>query len=63
MIIEYNTTPSKKASYNIEGCLGKSSTMGNIMPQVDVVGMPYNSELIKFPILPKKRPIGTNKTI
>ncbi len=55
--------PSRKASYNIDGCLGMLSKRGNITPQDELVGIPYNSELMKFPILPKNRPIGTYKTI
>ena len=56
--ITNNNKPSKKASYNIEGCLGIISTLGNITPQLDYVGAPNNSELIKLPILPKNNPIG-----
>ena len=55
--------PSSNASYNIEGCLGILSKRGKITPQDELVGIPYNSELMKFPILPKNRPIGTYKTV
>ena len=59
---KYNTIPSKKASYNIDGCLGTESTSGKITPQLELVAEPYNSELIKFQILPKNKPIGINGT-
>ena len=55
--------PSNNASYNIEGCLGILSKIGKITPQDELVGIPYNSELMKFPILPKNNPIGTYKTV
>ena len=50
--------PSNIASYSIEGCLGISSISGKIIHQLALVGEPYNSELIKLPILPKNNPIG-----
>ena len=58
-----NTKPSSNASYNIDGCLGILSKRGKITPQDELVGIPNNSELMKFPILPKKRPIGTYRTV
>ena len=61
--IENKTTPSSTASYNIDGCLGMLSTVGNIIPQEVLVGVPYNSALIKFPNLPKNNPMGTYKTM
>ena len=61
--ITNKTTPSKKASYSIDGCLGMLSNLGKITPQEEFVGVPYNSALMKFPILPKNNPIGTYKTM
>ena len=56
--------PSKKASYNCEGCLGNPyGSVGKINPHVPSVGLPYNSPLIKFPILTKPKPIGIAKQI
>ena len=65
-LITYNIIksiiPSKAASYNIDGCLGNMSTVGKITPHSEYVGSPYNSELIKLPILPKNNPMGIKIT-
>ena len=50
--------PSKKASYNCEGCLGKLSIVGYIIANGNSVTLPINSTLIKLAILPKNNPIG-----
>ena len=55
--------PSKNASYNWLGCLGNSPPLGNIIPNVWSVILPYNSPLMKFAILPKKIPIGDTRQI
>ena len=52
--------PSAKASYNCDGCLGKYPPLGNLTAHGTVVTLPQSSSLIKFAILPKKRPIGAN---
>ena len=53
--------PSKKASYNCEGCLLILSTNINCTDQGRLVSIPISSELIKFEILPKKIPIGADR--
>ena len=53
--------PSKSASYNCEGCLLILSISKNCTDQGTSVALPYNSEFIKFAILPKKIPIGADK--
>ena len=53
--------PSKIASYNCDGCLNRLSTLINFTPQGKLVSIPYNSEFIKFAVLPKKIPIGATK--
>ena len=50
--------PSNNASYNWDGCRYKSSIWMNFTAHGRFVSIPYNSELIKFAILPKKMPIG-----
>ena len=55
--------PSKKASYNWDGCLGIISIDGKITAQGTIVTLPTSSELIKFAILPKKIPIGATQAI
>ena len=53
--------PSKIPSYNCDGCLYKSSTRINLTAQGTLVSTPFNSELIKFAILPKNIPRGATK--
>ena len=55
--------PSKKASYNCEGCLGCISIFGKITLQGTDVILPINSPLMKLAILPKKIPIGETQAI
>ena len=54
-------TPSKKASYNCEGCLLTLSINTNFTDQGISVALPISSEFIKFAILPKKIPIGADR--
>ena len=56
-------TPSKKASYNCDGCLKLLSILGKTTPQKTFVVLPTSSPLIKFAIRPKKIPIGATKAI
>ena len=62
MIIN-KTKPSKKASYNCDGCLAVLSMLGKITPQKTFVVLPTNSPLIKLAIRPKNIPIGATQTI
>ena len=62
MIIN-KTTPSKKASYNCDGCLMLSSMLGKIIPQKTSVVLPTSSPLIKLANLPKNMPIGETHAI
>ena len=55
--------PSKKLSYNCDGCLGILSIFGKMTPQKPFVAFPISSPLIKFAILPKKIPIGADTDI
>ena len=61
--IKNKTNPSKKASYNWDGCLYKLSICINCTDHGTDVSCPYSSEFIKFAILPKKIPIGATKEI
>ena len=55
--------PSKKLSYNCDGCLGILSIFGKMTPQKPFVAFPISSPLIKFAIRPKKIPIGETQAI
>ena len=57
------TIPSKKLSYNCDGCLGIISILGKITLQGTLLILPTNSPLIKFAIRPKKIPIGDTQAI
>ena len=61
--IKNKTIPSRKASYNCEGCLCNISTVGNITLHLTFETFPINSALIKFATLPKKIPIGETQAI
>ena len=54
----HKINPSNNASYSWDGCRYKSSIWMNFTAHGRFVSIPYNSELIKFAILPKKIPIG-----
>ena len=56
--IKNNIKPSDNASYSWDGCLYKLSIWINFTAQGRFDSTPYNSELIKFAILPKKIPTG-----
>ena len=47
----------------MDGCLGYSSTFVKMTPHDPEVFNPYSSEFMKFPNLPKKRPMGAYKDI
>src|SRR5690349_10922682 len=47
-----NTTPSRKNSYNCEGCRGNGPPVGKIIAHGTSVTRPHNSPLIKLPIRP-----------
>ena len=55
------TIPSKKASYNCDGCLILLSMLGKITPQKTSVVLPTSSPLIKLATRPKNIPIGATK--
>ena len=62
-IIINKTKPSKKASYNCDGCLVALSMLGKTIPQKTSVVLPTSSPLIKLAIRPKNIPIGATQTI
>ena len=62
-MIKNKIKPSKKASYNCEGCLGIRSTLGNITLHETFVIFPTSSPFIKFAIRPKNIPIGDTQAI
>ena len=62
-MIKNKIKPSKKASYNWEGCLGIRSTLGKITLHETSVILPISSPFIKFAIRPKNIPIGDTQAI
>ena len=57
-MIKNKIKPSKKASYNCEGCLGIRSTLGKITLHETFVILPISSPFIKLANLPKNKPGG-----
>src|SRR3546814_557765 len=59
------TRPSRIASYSMLGWRGSRSgaVVGNTMPHGRSVGLPHSSPLMKLPIRPVNRPIGTSTAV
>ena len=55
------TMPSKKLSYNCEGCLKRLSTLLKLTEKIKSVSLPQSSKIIKFSIQNKKIPIGATR--